>query len=77
MYTDKLFLKLYIHESATMLSKIENNQHNANSEVVETGSITRIPWKPVPVGDTSLVPLETDSTALSVLYASEYVNGNY
>lgn len=37
----------------------------------------KIPWKPVPAGDTALVPVGSDSTtALSILHASEYVNGN-
>lgn len=37
----------------------------------------KIPWKPIKADDTALVPLESDpTTALSVLYGSEYANGN-
>lgn len=39
----------------------------------ESHSITKIPWKPVAASTEST---EDDSTALSVLHNSEYVNGN-
>lgn len=48
-------------------------------EITESHSSTKIPWKPVLASDsssnTALVSSEIDSTALSILYASEYVNG--
>lgn len=48
----------------------------SHTEVIESVNL-KIPWKPIPAGDTALVSLESDSTtALSVLHASEYVNGN-
>lgn len=40
--------------------------------VTESTSITKIPWKPIPA---SSELTEEDSTALSVLNLSEYVNG--
>lgn len=40
--------------------------------VTESTSIAKIPWKPIPASTESS---EEDSTALSVLNASEYVNG--
>lgn len=62
-----------------MLNAVE--QHSTNNEILESQSLSKIPWKPVvasgSASDTALVPSEVDSTALSILYASEYVNGMF
>lgn len=40
-------------------------------------SNAKIPWKPISATDVAVIPPEDDrTTALSVLYSSEYVNGN-
>lgn len=45
--------------------------------VTESQSVTQIPWKPIPAINMGIDNHETDySTALSILYASSYVNGN-
>lgn len=44
--------------------------------VIESPNLL-IPWKPIKADDTALVPLGSDpTTAISVLYSSEYANGN-
>lgn len=62
-----------------MLNALEVEQHLTNKGIMESPSSSKIPWKPVLAtgseSDTVLVPSEVDSTALSILYASEYVNG--
>lgn len=64
-----------------MLNAVEVEQHSTNKGIVESQSLAKIPWKPVvassSASDTVLVPSEVDSTALSILYASEYVNGMF
>lgn len=40
--------------------------------VIESSNVAKIPWKPIPA---STQTTEEDSTALSVLNESEYVNG--
>ncbi|KAJ8970001.1 hypothetical protein NQ314_001430 [Rhamnusium bicolor] len=64
--------QLYIHESTSM-QNILHGKTNNNLVVTESTSIAKIPWKPVPASSEST---EDDSTALSVLNLSEYVNGN-
>ncbi|KAJ8965481.1 hypothetical protein NQ317_017182 [Molorchus minor] len=64
--------QLYIHESVSM-QDILSKKSSTNISVSESTSITKIPWKPIPA---STGPAEDDSTALSVLNLSEYVNGN-
>ncbi|KAG5899731.1 hypothetical protein JTB14_030119 [Gonioctena quinquepunctata] len=63
--------QLYIHESSFMLSVIRGKA-SSTMTVAESRSIAKIPWKPVPA---STEVAEDDSTALSVLNGSEYVNG--
>jgi hypothetical protein len=41
--------------------------------ITETRSLGKIPWKPI---SASGLLTEDDSTSISVLYSSEYVNGN-
>lgn len=43
----------------------------------ESKSVAKIPWKPIPASQLAVITAEHDdsSTALSVLYSSEYVNG--
>lgn len=48
-------------------------QPNVDIPPAESSSITKIPWKPIAASTEST---EDDSTALSVLNNSEYVNGN-
>lgn len=58
---------------------------------MEVNSVSRIPWKPFPASSSALTLIDRQesnndnefeissqihTTALSVLYASEYVNGN-
>ncbi|XP_057656757.1 eukaryotic translation initiation factor 2-alpha kinase [Diorhabda carinulata] len=63
--------QLYIRESPLMVNAIRS-QLSRRVTVTEDTSIAKIPWKPIPA---SRVHNEEDSTALSVLNASEYVNG--
>nr|XP_023011887.1 eukaryotic translation initiation factor 2-alpha kinase [Leptinotarsa decemlineata] len=63
--------QLYVHESAFMQRAIRG-KISSNVEVSESRSIAKIPWKPIPA---SAEKPEEDSTALSVLNGSEYVNG--
>lgn len=63
--------QLYIRESPLMVNAIRS-QLSARVTVVEGTSIAKIPWKPI---SASPADTEEDSTALSVLNASEYVNG--
>ncbi|CAH1103142.1 unnamed protein product [Psylliodes chrysocephalus] len=63
--------QLYIHESSFMQHAIRRKTHT-DLAVTESTSIAKIPWKPIPASTESS---EEDSTALSVLNASEYVNG--
>lgn len=59
---------------------------------MEVNSVSRIPWKPFPASSSALAIVDgyeskkdnelensshLETTALSVLYASEYVNGKY
>ncbi|KAJ8923794.1 hypothetical protein NQ315_010376 [Exocentrus adspersus] len=64
--------QLYIHESVGMQDVLHGKANNELA-VTESSSITKIPWKPIPA---SSEVVEEDSTALSVLNLSEYVNGN-
>ncbi|KAF5303410.1 hypothetical protein FQR65_LT08252 [Abscondita terminalis] len=70
--------QLYVHESTSMQNILQNYQKTSDKDsVIESRSVTQIPWKPVPAVGMAINPVdEDDSTALSVLYASEYVNGN-
>lgn len=66
--------QLYIQES-DHLKKIINNQLDTVNQ-----KFLKIPWKPFPTTKSSVALIQDDSaasvTALSVLYGSEYVNGN-
>ncbi|XP_060516422.1 eukaryotic translation initiation factor 2-alpha kinase isoform X2 [Cylas formicarius] len=64
--------QLYIHESSAMQNILQRQQHS-DLMVAETSSLAKIPWKPI---SASAEKTEEDSTALSVLNNSEYVNGN-
>ncbi|KAH1029539.1 eukaryotic translation initiation factor 2-alpha kinase [Dendroctonus ponderosae] len=64
--------QLYIHESHQMQHVLQE-RHNTDLVPAESNSITKIPWKPISASSQST---EDDSTALSVLNNSEYVNGN-
>ncbi|CAH1153719.1 unnamed protein product [Phaedon cochleariae] len=64
--------QLYIHESAYYKRNGLRGITGSEVEVTESTSIAKIPWKPIPA---STETTEDDSTALSVLNASEYVNG--
>lgn len=71
--------QLYIHESTSMKNILHLRQpHSDKDSVIESQSLTKIPWKPVPaILEIDGIDSDTDdSTALSVLYGSEYVNGN-
>ncbi|XP_044257355.1 eukaryotic translation initiation factor 2-alpha kinase [Tribolium madens] len=60
--------QLYIHESFVLQNKLQ-----AVTAVGPPRSLGKIPWKPIPA---SGLVTEDDSTAISVLYSSEYVNGH-
>lgn len=66
--------QLYIQESEH-LKKIINNQLGTVQP-----TFLKIPWKPHPTTKSAVALIQDDSaasvTALSVLYGSEYVNGN-
>lgn len=69
--------QLYIHESTRMLDIIQSNVHPQLDVRSNSKSITKIPWKPIPASSGAITKTgEQDVTALSVLYNSEYVNGN-
>ncbi|KAB0801166.1 hypothetical protein PPYR_05520 [Photinus pyralis] len=71
--------QLYIHESTSMKNILHLRQRGGDKDsVIESQSLAKIPWKPVPaVLEIDGIDNDTDdSTALSVLYGSEYVNGN-
>ncbi|CAG9759267.1 unnamed protein product [Ceutorhynchus assimilis] len=64
--------QLYVHESLKMQHLLQGRPHTQLIPA-ESHSIAKIPWKPVAASTEST---EDDSTALSVLNNSEYVNGN-
>lgn len=64
--------QLYIYESLQM-QHLLRGQPNVEIPPAESSSITKIPWKPIAASTEST---EDDSTAVSVLNNSEYVNGN-
>lgn len=81
--------QLYIQESVQMQVVMKRHQYLQIS--AGSSHIPSIPWKPYPASrnaldiitpenaksETALQPIGSDSTtALSVLYASEYINGN-
>lgn len=69
--------QLYIHESTRMLDIIQSSVHPQLDVRSNSKSITKIPWKPIPASSGAITKTgEQDVTALSVLYNSEYVNGN-
>lgn len=55
------------------MQNLLQGRHNTELMPAESNSITKIPWKPI---SASSQATEDDSTALSVLNNSEYVNGN-
>ncbi|KAL1122849.1 hypothetical protein AAG570_003175, partial [Ranatra chinensis] len=82
--------QLYIQESVALQNKILESVHGRPNNLLtdESRNIATIPWKPVPgktlgiSGQSEPILQITDennqvsTTALSVLYGSEYVNGN-
>lgn len=82
--------QLYIQESVRLQHKIieSNNMRLQHHLITDETFLPRIPWRPVPAGllgiagSTEPILQITDetsqatTTALSVLYGSEYVNGN-
>ena len=64
-----IIFQLYIHESFAWQNKL-----HYGTEIVQTERLGRIPWKPI---SASGLLTEDDSTATSVLYSSEYVNGSH
>ncbi|KAL1492916.1 hypothetical protein ABEB36_011082 [Hypothenemus hampei] len=64
--------QLYIQESVQMETILDGHKY-MELMPAESQSIAKIPWKPIPASAEST---EDDSTALSVLNNSEYVNGN-
>lgn len=64
--------QLYIYESLEMQSILKSHTGTELIEA-ESTSLTKIPWKPISASNEIT---EDDSTALSVLHNSEYVNGN-
>nr|XP_022914905.1 eukaryotic translation initiation factor 2-alpha kinase-like [Onthophagus taurus] len=68
--------QLYIHESKEMLKKLQHSRYS-EYEVIESKGVLTIPWKPVVASSSDVNTKDLDqSTAISVLYGSEYVNGN-
>lgn len=68
--------QLYIHESDKLLNDLQINIQHTNVKVVESQSLAKIPWKPYPAVALDDKPSDYDqSSALSVLYSSEYING--
>nr|CAH7751849.1 unnamed protein product [Callosobruchus chinensis] len=67
--------QLYIHESSEMHETLYDRslKEVASPPIAETSSIVKIPWKAIPA---STEVVEDDSTALSVLNGSKYVNGH-
>ncbi|CAH0562470.1 unnamed protein product [Brassicogethes aeneus] len=63
--------QLYIHESVVMQNILQGKGSN-DVVVVESKSIAKIPWKPVPAVDEDT---EEGVTGLSVLHSSAYVDG--
>lgn len=60
--------QLYIHESLQQQNQMQSISMGQNRD------LAKIPWKPISASD---VITEDDSTAISVLYSSGYVNGEY
>lgn len=59
-----------------MLNLIQANIY-PNVEEVQSKGITKIPWKPIPASSTAVIKKnDHEVAARSVLYNSEYVNGN-
>ncbi|XP_068083730.1 eukaryotic translation initiation factor 2-alpha kinase isoform X2 [Anabrus simplex] len=76
--------QLYIQESVTMLEIFDRISWSSAG----SSNYLQIPWKPIPAtstalgmvsspeSETALQVVDASTTAMSVLYASEYVNGN-
>lgn len=62
--------QLYIQENSDKLNSIDHNRKSTKGQI--------FPWRPHPATDTALTVIETSptTTALSILYNTEYVNGN-
>ncbi|XP_046996995.1 eukaryotic translation initiation factor 2-alpha kinase-like [Schistocerca americana] len=78
-------MQLYVQESVTVQKKYSE----IGNFIAEDSDYPRIPWNPIPATgallgvedshskeETALQPLDASATALSVLYGTEYVNGN-
>lgn len=75
--------QLYIQESSKLVKSFSDN----NLEIINREYL-KIPWKPYPAtesalaiiqddaGDSKVERTDTSATALSILYASKYINGN-
>lgn len=66
--------QLYIQESVFMAHMLEG-VGDTEVAVAEGKSLTKIPWNPIPALSGEHNRTEEDSTALSLLYSSEYING--
>lgn len=64
--------QLYIHESVSMANMLEDSKY-FKTGLIKSDSLSKIPWKPIPASERDI---EEDSTALAVLYGSQYFNGN-
>lgn len=87
LYLGMFQKQLYIQESDMMIKSLHDRDQYVSQNLItdESPNYPRIPWKPYPA--TSLAVIDNDLkdkedneipaiTALSVLYGSEYVNGN-
>lgn len=89
LYVGMFKKQLYIQESNLLKKIIQTNIYSPEYLESNTNAL-RVPWKPLPATGAGLVLLENDKnehekdsnkggtsvTALSILYGSEYVNGN-
>lgn len=78
-------MQLYVQESVT----IQKKYNEIGNFIAEDSDYPRIPWNPILATgallgveeshskeETALQPIDASATALSVLYGTEYVNGN-
>lgn len=80
--------QLYIQESRSLASLVTDETKKISQHLITNESnLPQIPWKPYPVSSSALAVMKTEDDkvihddekstyALSVLYASEYVNGD-
>ncbi|XP_045482611.1 eukaryotic translation initiation factor 2-alpha kinase-like isoform X2 [Harmonia axyridis] len=63
--------QLYIQESKNKMLKLLDTKDQPDTELVESRSLSKIPWKPVPA---SSLTERDEAVTTSVLYSSLYVN---